>query len=452
MRITIVGGGTAGWLTALLLTSIPVKHEVTLVADEAMGIIGVGESTTAALTSLLVQCGIDMPDFCSKTGAMPKLVKKFVNWKGTDDVFYCPIDGSATQGEPIDHFSYYLLAEGQDTSLASRCRRHHIAGSCPQNPALHIDTFKTADYLKAVCLERGVRYINGHVSDVTRDEQGNVLSVGVGSERIESDFWFDASGQKRILSSHVPFVPFSEYLPVDRAISAVVDREGEYVAETTSTALSAGWAWDIPTAYKRGIGYVYSSAHISDSDAKEEFNRHFGTNLTEFKTHQFESGRLKTTWNENVLSIGMCAGFLEPLQATSIHTTIMQVSLFVSEFLGGDDRLSFNAYMTRLVTDFRDLVSLNYTGPGTGSEFWRSIKTPGRIQQLLTEAKDRVLKLNDFPLYYGAAGSGVWMTILTGLNHIPASVISEIEEHNPNWREQVRHEYQRFNDISLQCG
>ena len=474
MRVVVIGGGTAGWLAALFLSSK--DYEVTLVADEARGVIGVGESTTAIFSDLLDTCCDDWSDFIQETGSLPKLVKKFVNWDGQGGEFYCPIDGSATQSLPLDHFSYLLLKDGQDTSLSSASRIQHAHGKVSLThrplPAFHIDTFRTSEYLKRKCLEKGVRYINGSVSQANRSPEGDVVSVVVNGELLEGDFWFDASGQQRVLSSHIPFVSFKEHLPVNRAVSTVIDRDGEYISETTSTALSAGWAWDIPTASRRGVGYVYCSDYISDLEAIDELNALLGTEIDDFKVHSFESGMLERTWHNNVLSIGMCGGFLEPLQATSIHTTVVQVASFVNNHLGWpyqpteEERNQFNEYISRLVTGFRDLINLNYSGGGLGTPFWEGIKLTPRAAVTIELAGSRLLLRDDFDHYYGAAGSGVWMTILMGLHHVPLSIIDEIERHNPEWFESTKAQYLQFkqkveaqlteyidvNDLSRQCG
>lgn len=447
MRVVIIGGGTAGWLAALFLSAK--ECEVTLVADEVRGVIGVGESTTAIFSDLLDTHGVDLSEFIRETGSMPKLVKKFVNWDGQGGNFYCPIDGSVTQSQPLDHFSYLLLSTGEDPSMASPCRIQHANGRVgfDELPAFHIDTFRTAEYLKRKCLDKGVRYVDGAVTAVNRSSSGDVVSVVVNGEVLEGDFWFDASGQQRVLSSHIPFVSFKEYLPVNRAISTVIDRKGEYASETTSTALSAGWAWDIPTASKRGVGYVYCSEHISDLEAIDELNALLGTEIEHFKIHSFESGMLERTWNNNVLSIGMCGGFLEPLQATSIHTTVVQLASFINNHLGGytdAEREHFNDFMSRLVVGFRDLINLSYSGGGLGTPFWRGIKPTPRTASITEASRTRLLLRDDFDRCYGAAGSGVWMSILTGLNHIPPEAAVMITSHNPTWFKDTLAQYQRF--------
>ena len=466
MKIVIVGGGTAGWTTALLLSSLKGRdYDITLIADEDIGIIGVGESTTVAITDLIDKCCGDWSDFWHKTGSMPKLVKKFVNWDGKGTEFYCPIDGSVTQSLDIDHFSYYLLKEGKDTSLSAKCRILHenrkidfgLDGEMRRPlPALHMDTHLTVEYLKEKCLEKGVRYICGTVEKIFRREDNKVKGALVNTEHnyesVYGDFWFDASGQKRILSNDVPFVSFKKYLPVNRAISTVIERRGDYVAETTSTALSAGWAWDIPTATRSGVGYVYCSDYMSDEEAVEEFNKHFGTEIETFKHHSFESGMLQTVWNDNVLSIGLCSGFLEPLQATSIHTTIVETSLFATKYLREtieetcqeSEMKEFNTFMNKIMIDFRDLVNLNYSGGGPDTEFWKNIQLTDRSKSIIKSSSSRVLLKKDFDIYYGSAGIGIWMTILMGLNHVPLSVIDELEKRDPNWYSSIKEQYSKF--------
>lgn len=465
MKIGIIGGGTAGWMASLIIKSkYPNLHDVFLIADEEKGILGVGESTTGAATNFLNQCCGNWSDFWSKTGSMPKLVKKFVNWNGIGSEFYCPIDGSATSNQDVDHLTYVLIKDGKDPSLASVCRMFHNVDRVDVSPrgemftplpALHLDTHATSLYLKEKAIEKGIRYINGKVSGYNRDASTNhVVNVTVGSEIYEADFWIDASGFSKVLSSSVPFVSFSEYLPVNRAISTVVPRDGDYKSETISTAMSSGWVWDIPTAERRGVGYVFCDKYQTKEDAVKEFEQYLGCELTKYKYHEFESGMLESCWNDNVLSIGVAASFLEPLQATSIHTTISQVGLFcnwclrstVEETCKSFSKSHFNKYVRDMIIDFRDLVNLNYSGSGIGTPFWKNITLTDNCKNLIGLCNDRILTKHDFRSYSGAAGLGVWFNILTGLGHISKNVVDEYGKVEPHWYQYAQSVLEDFNN------
>jgi len=308
-----------------------------------------------------------------------------------------------------------------------------------------LDTHKTADFLKEKAIERGVDYVCGQVRSCSRDEKGNVLSVDVNGTTLKSDYWIDASGQRRVLSNHIPFRSFKEFLPVNRAISTVTGRSGIYVSETTSTALSAGWAWDIPTRTRRGVGYVYCDEFISEEEAVRELSELIDEPVTEYKTFTFESGILEKVWNHNVISIGMSSGFLEPLQATSIHTTIIQLSLLREQFKDNHpDPESFNQFSQRIMTDFRDLVNLTYAHQGIGTPFWKSVRITDRNQKAIEKARSEFLGRRDFQNYRGAAGIGVWMSIFTGLSLIPPEVPKKFEENDSIWYQLTKKRYNEF--------
>jgi len=453
MHFTIIGGGTSGWIASLYLISLP-NIKVTLIADEEIGILGVGESTTAVMSEVIDSIDVDWSEFWKRTGSMPKMVKKFINWNGEGSVFYCPIDGSETQSKVVDEYTYLLLNEGIDPSLSAESRLFHqnnildfTEDGVMRRPfsALHLDTHKTAEFLKEKAIERGVDYVCGQVRSCSRDEKGNVLSVDVNGTTLKSDYWIDASGQRRVLSNHIPFRSFKEFLPVNRAISTVTGRSGIYVSETTSTALSAGWAWDIPTRTRRGVGYVYCDEFISEEEAVRELSELIDEPVTEYKTFTFESGILEKVWNHNVISIGMSSGFLEPLQATSIHTTIIQLSLLREQFKDNHpDPESFNQFSQRIMTDFRDLVNLTYAHQGIGTPFWKSVRITDRNQKAIEKARSEFLGRRDFQNYRGAAGIGVWMSIFTGLSLIPPEVPKKFEENDSIWYQLTKKRYNEF--------
>ena len=470
MKIGVVGGGTAGWISAIIIKTKYPECNVTLIEDELQGTIGVGESTTVAFTEFLKQCIPDWTTFFNETSSMPKLTKRFLNWDGVGSDFYCPIDGSITQTEEIDHFTYLLLKENKDPSLSSLSRNFNknkildigLDGNIfLPLPACHLEVLKTSVFLRNKGREKGIEHIDAKIKDIKREEKTNdVLSVSYEhnitneEDQLQADFWIDASGFHRILSQDVPFISFSKYLPVNKSISTVIVRDGDYHSTTTSTAASSGWIWDIPTLNKRGVGYVYCDKYQSKEEAQLELEKYIGYRVSEYRHHKFESGMLKNTWNNNVLSVGLCGSFLEPLQATSIHTTVTQISIFASQCLRSTyeemnkpmTRKIFNKYVSDMIIDFRNLVNLSYSGKGLGTDFWKDITITDEGKQLIQLSKERLITKFDFKNYEGAAGLGIWMTILSGLNHIPKKVIEEYEKIEPNWYEYAKKEYNQVQD------
>lgn len=470
MKISIIGGGTAGWISAIIIKSKYPNMDVTLIENMIQGTVGVGESTTVAFTEFLRQCIPNWADFWSETSSMPKLTKRFINWNGLGSDFYCPIDGSITQSEEIDHFTYLLLKENKDASLSSLSRNFHknnildigLDGNIYLPlPACHLDVLKTSIFLRNAGRNKNINHIEGKVTQVKRNKETNdVISVVYNhhdtkkEEEHFADFWIDASGFSRILSRKVPFNSFSKYLPVNKSISAILLRDGSYKSTTTSTAASSGWIWDIPTSKNRSVGYVYCDKYQTKEEAQLELEKYIGYRVSEYRYHEFESGMLENVWNDNVLSVGLCGSFLEPLQATSIHTTVTQISIFASQCIKSTyenmdkpiSRKIYNKYIRDMIIDFRNLVNLNYSGKGLDTDFWKNIILTDEVKDIIQLCNERLITKYDFKNYEGAAGLGIWMTILSGIKHIPNEVIEEYEKIEPNWYEYAKTEFNRVQD------
>lgn len=457
MKLVIVGGGTAGWISALILSTFQKgNHDITLIASEEIGIIGVGESTTAYFSSLVAGnfFGIDRYEFFKETGSTLKLAVKLKNWNKSKKDFYSPIDGSFTKTKEVDYSIVHSILSEDSIHNTSKCsylcensltdvRKISTPSQfiCDNVHAVHIDTFKTSTFLKKTCIQKGVNYINSKVINVSNDEQGNIEKVTLDSgKEIYGDFFIDASGFKRVLSSKVgaEFISYKHNLPVNKAISFVVERDEEkdFKAETISTAMNSGWMWNIPTRNRNGIGYVFSDEYITENEALQELEKH-GHKPENYKLLEFESGRLKNVWNKNCISVGLSGSFLEPLQATSIHTTIAQLLIFAEKYLTSRKeslysdifRKKYNLEFSRMIDDFRDLVSLHYSGEKQDTPFWEDMKRENRITEFAKDiielAQHRVLFPTDFHSYFGAAGYDIWYYILCGLGHIKKENISK---------------------------
>ena len=176
--------------------------------------------------------------------------------------------------------------------------------------------------------------------------------------------------------------------------------------------------------------------------------------IRDSRYHEFESGMLENVWNDNVLSVGLCGSFLEPLQATSIHTTVTQVSIFASQCIKSTyenmdkpiSRKIYNKYISDMIIDFRNLVNLNYSGKGLDTDFWKNIILTDEVKDIIQLCNERLITKYDFKNYEGAAGLGIWMTILSGIKHIPNEVIEEYEKIEPNWYEYAKTEFNQLQD------
>lgn len=462
MNITIVGGGTAGWITALLIAKrYPSKHKITVIESSRIGIIGVGESTTGVFTNLitngLFDLGLDLNDFIVQTGATLKYGIKHQSWtKNINDYYFAPIDSTRiSDGVPDPIFSYahgYLddLERPKATSLGFKTLTdsvgyNSLSGWTDLNWAMHVDSHLVGKYFKKICLQSNIKLIDSEVDDVVLNEKGFIKSLKLSNDdTLDSEFFIDCTGFNRKLMSKLSteWVSYKEYLPVNSGIPFLTKyKEDEYVPPyTTAWAQSSGWLWSIPLLDRKGNGYVYCDSFISEDSAKREIENRLNDNLDFNNTIKFESGRVKNTWVKNCLVIGLSSNFLEPLEATSIHNTLVQATGFVFEFLKpsleetvnqGSINL-YNSRTSRMFDHLRDFVSLHYASGREDTEFWKYMtydaKKSDFILDLIETCKHRVPTINDFPEYFGAAGWPLYSYILAGIGKLSKEVCKKTLE------------------------
>jgi tryptophan halogenase len=468
MNIVIVGGGTAGWVCAYLLKFTDKNHNITVVDSSKIGILGVGESTTGLFTDMVMgNYGIDFYEFVKECDATPKMGVLLKDWSNHKKVYCSPIDGSITKDFFVDTSFYYAIDQNESVNNCNAyafLMENNKVNIDKNNPnqkhfglgALHIDTFKTNQFFRKKCKEIGVNHIDAIVEDLTLTSQGfiNKLILSENKE-IYGDFFIDASGFRRKLISAVGsnFVSFKKYLPVNQAISFVVDKDPneEYSAVTTAQAMNYGWMWKIPTRDRYGMGYVYSSDYTDKENALKEVNKFLGKSITPDKVINFESGRLDKFWNKNCLAIGVAGSFLEPLQATSIHTTMLQIFEFTKYLKNTFDKTyskvsekMYNNTMSKKVDNFRDFVSCHYAGGKTNTDFWKNIILTETVQDIIELAKHRLLYRFDLNNSEGFAGYELWSYTLEGNGIFSHQKTREMFEDNPNYFSQGEEYYNNF--------
>lgn len=467
MNIVIVGGGTAGWVSAYLISYIQKYQNVTVIDSSKIGILGVGESTTGFFTDVVSESkGINSLEFLKECDATIKMGVLLNGWTKNGKNYLSPIDGSISSGMPIDLAFYYAINENLDVSncnpfsyLTYRNKIHWNKKTMIREyglGALHIDTFKTGAFFKKKSIENGVKHIDSIVEDVVLDENGFIQKLLLSDGEIEADFFIDASGFNRKLISKVgsKLVSFKENLPVNKAISFVIDKDPEedYAPVTTAQAMSSGWMWKIPTRDRYGMGYVYCDSYISDDEAMSEIESFLGTKIEKTKIIEFESGRLDKVWNKNCLSIGVSGSFLEPLQATSIHTTISQIIEFIEFHLRDTIEKTYckasenlyNSKINSLIDNFRDFVSCHYSGGRTDTEFWRNIKITDHAKDIIELAKHRLIFRSDFQYMFGSASYELWSYTLQGNDTFSNKKTQELFDYNPRLFENGKDIYFNF--------
>jgi len=342
--IVIVGGGTAGWMTAAALSKlVPGLRSIQLIESDEIGTVGVGEATVPHLRLFNEALQINEADFVRAVGGTFKLGIEFVDWGRIGDRY---IHGFGTIGHdyrslPFHQYWLKLNARGLardlgeyslNTAAAPAGKFMSSASDVPaQSPlanisyAYHFDAGLYANYLRRLAEARGVQRIEGQVVDVTvRGEDGFIESVTLKSgARVAGELFIDCSGFRGLLIEQTlkaGYEDWTHWLPCDRAVAVPSAKTAAATPYTRSTARPAGWQWRIPLQHRTGNGYVYSSAHVSDDEAAATVLDNLdGRALADPRVLKFVTGRRRQVWSRNCVAIGLSSGFLEPLESTSIY-------------------------------------------------------------------------------------------------------------------------------------
>lgn len=425
-RVTIVGGGTAGWLSAAMLGTFLNERrsgppvEIELIESPRVPTIGVGEATVPGMRSLLERIGLDETQFLLRCNASFKYAVRFDGWNingpATGKSFYHPFDGPGyVRGkDPAYHFHRFGRVEGKtdlvdsvlaNVALVEACRAPRQEGGKAFEGALrysyHLDAALFAKYLKEVTLARGVRHIVDDVVDVTQDERGYIKSLTLeqgGDHPVE--FVVDCTGfHSRILGEALgePVESWGRQLLCDRALAIQIPHIDQKSLRpcTTATALGAGWVWNLPLFNRVGTGYVYSSTHRTDDEARDEFVSHLEskgyTVDGEPRVIRMNVGRRPRSWVRNCVGIGLSAGFVEPLEATSIHTISASLRLLAANFPDAEisDPLirRFNRLSGELYDNILEFIVMHYVTADREEPFWlaarNEIDVPDRLAENL---------------------------------------------------------------------
>jgi hypothetical protein len=473
MKIVIAGGGTAGWIAAYLIANAHKGvHEITIIESSEIGIIGAGEGSTGLfyqlITDRIVQGGASIEDFMVRTDSTLKYGIKHEGWSPTHKDYFAPLNASDTGSEIPDYHLLHTLINypTEHISLASTSGLAYYHNKAPLREfGFHFDGHKVGKYFEHLLMkeDKGVKKVDAVINKVNLNQQGEIESLNLSNgQTLEADFFIDCTGFARVLSKElgVKWVSYKNNLPADRAMPFIVnykmDGTDRIEQLTKATAMSSGWMWSIPLQTRMGQGYVYSSEFLSDDDAQREVEEKLGHSITPIKTIKFEGGRLENLWVKNCLSTGLSGSFLEPLEATSIHATLVQLIEFIFQFLTVDKESTmnpaaasrFNEKMNNMFDDYRDFVVLHYQGGRDDSEFWRYIKTGKTltpfVSELLEYTKTHIPNYLYYQNYLGASAP-LWNWVLAGLGKLSPEVAkAELERHGK--LEKAAIDFQRYFD------
>lgn len=457
-KFVVVGGGTAGWLTALTLKYYYPDVHVKLIESSEIGILGAGEGTTPQIISLLEQLGITLPEIFINANGTIKNGIKFTNWHGDKTHYYhgfgnvsdlCLLSQTrvnqtiplivaekAAQGQSLDDIDFTAAISELNatkftvsTQLKNKTANNTTHFNSLGQYSIHFNANMLADFLKAVGVQRKIECVDGIVNKINTDENGYITSLDLNHERtIKCDFVFDCTGFKRLIIGNfykAKFKSYKQHLPVNTAIPFQHKYESDtspIPPYTEAIAMKYGWMWKIPVKNRFGCGYVFDKNQISMEDAKKEIDQFMGYEVEVPKTFSFEAGVYETPWIKNCVALGLSSGFVEPLEATSIWVTINSLHWLSNSNAGMVYRNpyiieAYNKSVERINDQVLEFLYFHYITNRTDTTFWKDFLTYTKVPDGLLElVKTRNLSLIDDekyqfnffnPMSYYAVGLGL---------------------------------------------
>jgi len=434
-NIVIVGGGTAGWLTALYAKKTFPNDNVSVVQSKEIGILGAGEGSTPNLVALFDYLEIPVSDLISKAKATIKTGIKFTNWSKDNNFYYHDFGKKFTLPNE-DLISYKLsdydvqlqedtlhimqINEKNQPAFSSRYSEKNLVPFVyndtyknSSNPiynfdqmgswSIHFDAKLLAKLLEEIGLTRGINNIFGTVKDINSENNIDIDSITLNDEtKIKTDFIFDCTGfYKVFIGKHFKseWVSFQESLPMKKAIPFFIDIDKENIpAYTESIAMNYGWMWKIPLQHRYGCGYVYDSDFISNEDAKKEIEKFLGfePDYPKVDPFLFNPGCYKEIWKGNCLAVGLASAFVEPLEATSIFQTVVMLRSFFANkhhiFNRNNKYIeNFNKAYLKNTEEVMDFIYLHYMTDKNNNDFWINFTNKNKMTEKL---KEKVFLLN----------------------------------------------------------
>jgi tryptophan 7-halogenase len=421
LKILIVGGGTAGWLTATFLQNqlphtVNRRVDITVIEAEDIPTVGVGEATIPSIRQTLAACGIEEHVFLKSCGATFKQGIEFINWRSDpqehgDNSYFHPFGDQIMVGgkdatwqwlqQPPEQRGAYADQFSVQAEIAHSGHAPKGFSDKPYDGALayayHLDAGKLAQFLRDLSKARGVGHKVQKVVEVDRTGDDIASLLLDHGERLEADIYIDCTGfAARLINSDKQngFKSLSDILFVDRAVVTRLENESlaDVIGYTKSIAQSAGWIWDIALQDRRGVGHVYSSRYIDDDGAKAELAAYVNQPVEMLETRQLNMriGYHDTQWRGNTVAIGLSSGFLEPLESTGIYLIEMAnwaMLEFVPRYVSGaQPQASYNRILHNHYTNIADFLKMHYClSTRRDSAFWRDNCDPATIPQSLQD-------------------------------------------------------------------
>jgi len=407
--LTVVGGGTAGLISALIL-KVRSSLDVELIYSSNIGIVGVGEGSTEHFSDFMNFVGIKPSEIIKECNATFKIGVMFDNWILNKNYLHSIVRPYSTT---LDQYSNVYAKKIIDDSsfLYPKSIFHNLVleksvFDIDNNPPVnqyHFDTFKLNDFLIKIAKDKGIKIIEDDIVDIILDDDGSIDKVIGQKNTYKSDFYIDATGFKRILMNklNVKWISFSKYLKLNSAITFPTLDESNYNYWTLAKAMDAGWRFKIPVWGRHGNGYIYDKNFITPEEAKLEIEKDLGYEIEIKKSFSFDPGALENVWTKNCVAIGLSGSFFEPLEATSIGLTIQQSFLLMHRIQNYDQKVieEYNKSFLSIINNIRDFIFLHYMGKRKNTDFWKNIlkvEVPDSLSYNLEKWKTKIPISEDF--------------------------------------------------------
>jgi len=446
-HIVIVGGGSAGWMTAAgLAYTVQSGCKITLIESEEIGTIGVGEATIPPIKHFNQRIGIDEAEFMKKTQGTFKLGIEFIDWTRKDHAYFHPFgqygaefdtvpfyhhwmrENLDSEASDIDEFSMAWVAARQGRFIHPPKDRRLVHSR--MDYAYHFDATLYGRFLREFAEARGVERIEGKVVNVAQDpESGFIQSVKLeNGDAIAGDFFIDCTGFFGLLiekTLKAGYEDWTHWLPCNRAIAVTCERTEPLLPYTKSTAEAAGWRWRIPLQARTGNGHVFSAAHMKTNEAEKLLMDGLdGEPLVDPKHLRFVTGRRKKFWDKNCVAIGLSAGFMEPLESTSLHLIQYGIMRLLAMLPGKEFSPllaeEYNSLTSAEYDRIRDFLILHYKATEReDSEFWgycKNMPIPDRLAYKMEHFRSHGLIVSDERELFTNPS---WIAVYLGQNVVP---------------------------------
>jgi flavin-dependent dehydrogenase len=439
--VLVVGGGTAGLVAAIILK----KHlniKVDVVYSKNIGIIGVGEGSTEHFKQFMDFVNINQYDLIKNCDATYKSGIMFEGWN-QDNYLHC-VSGNFNKKTAQYHYVYAKQIAEKSSYMNSsllwenKMNLEYVNKSnvFPFNQ-FHFNTHKLNEYLINIARDLGISGFDDEIHDVILNDQGEIDSLKGNAQTYSYDFYLDATGFKRILMNKLgaKWNSYSKYLKMNSAVVFPTEDEDNYNVWTLAKAMDYGWMFKIPVWGRHGNGYIFDSNYISIDEAKKEVETLFGKKINFGKEFKFDPGALESVWIKNCCAVGLSGSFVEPLEATSIGTTIQQSFLLMHKLMNYDEKTiqKYNHSFNEIMENIRDFIVLHYITKKENTQFWKDvsrIELPDTLHSKLEIWKNKLPIADDFSgeSNYTLFNSANYILVMHGLGLFDSNAI--INEYN----------------------